>query len=84
TFHNSADGFLLLEFMGEPNQLVLQGVNLLDGSLKDEKVVPFKAISGDFYSAPELIGWQGDVLYFSLETRLYAIDTLTGEILVRY
>ncbi|MFN2216685.1 MAG: PQQ-binding-like beta-propeller repeat protein, partial [Anaerolineales bacterium] len=46
TFHDSADGFLLLEFKGEPNQLILQGVNPLDGSLKDEKVVPFKAISG--------------------------------------
>jgi len=84
TWHETAGGVLLLNFQAEPNQLVIKTISLSDGSSAAEKIVPFKSISGDFYSAPEIIGWQGDLFYFTMEIGLYALDVSTGEIVMQY
>lgn len=84
TWHATPDGVLVLNFQAEPNQLVIETINLTDGSSINEKIVPFKSISGDFYSAPQIIGWQGNLLYFSMEVKLYVLDVRSGEIILQY
>jgi len=59
-------------------------INLADGSSIAEKIIPFKSISGDLFSSPEIIGWQGNLLYFTMEVKLYALDVSTGEIIMQY
>ena len=83
TWHESPEGLLLLDFQAEPNQLVIKTINMADGSITAEKMIPFKSISGDFYSVPGIIGWQGNLLYFSMEVRLFVLDVSTGEIVMQ-
>ncbi|MFH2038113.1 MAG: PQQ-binding-like beta-propeller repeat protein [Chloroflexota bacterium] len=83
TWHESPGGVLLLNFQAEPNQLVIKTISMTDGSITSEKIIPFKNISGDFYSAPSIIGWQGNLFYFSMDARLYVLDVITGEIIMQ-
>jgi hypothetical protein len=75
---------LLLDFQAGPNQLVIKTINLADGSSLDEKIIPLKNITGDFFTTPEIIAWQGNLLYFSLEVKLYVLDISTGEIITKF
>jgi len=84
TWHETQDGLMVLEFQAEPNQLVIKTINLTDGSTITEKTLPLKSVSGDFYSTPEIIGWQGNLLYFTMESRLYVLDVSTGEIVMKF
>jgi outer membrane protein assembly factor BamB len=84
TWHETPGGVLLLNFQAEPNQLVIKTINLADGSSIAEMIIPFKSISGDFFSVPEIIGWRGNLLYFSLEIRLYVLDVSTGEFIMQH
>jgi outer membrane protein assembly factor BamB len=84
TWHGTPDGVLVLVFQAEPNQMVIKTIILSDGSFSDEKVIPFKSISGDFYTAPRIIGWQGNLIYFSMEVKLYVLDVSTGEIVMQH
>ncbi len=72
-------GLMVLKFKGEPNQLVLDIVKPADGSLLSEQTVPLKFVSGDFYSVPEVIGRQGDLLYMNIDSELAAFDLTTGK-----
>jgi len=81
SWHLGPSGLLLLEFRAEPNQLVLTLINPSDGSSQSEQTIEMKKVTGDFFSAPTIIGWWGEVVYFILDTNVYALDTTTGEIL---
>jgi hypothetical protein len=84
TWHVTQDGVMVLDFQAEPNQLVIQTIKMADGSSIAEKIIPFKIVSGDFYSAPEIIGLQGNLIYFTMEVKLYVLDVSTGEIIMLY
>jgi hypothetical protein len=43
-----------------------------------------KKVSGDFYSIPTVFGWQGNVVYLSLESNIYALDVATAKLKVVY
>jgi outer membrane protein assembly factor BamB len=84
TFHSLATGFLLLNFQAEPNQLVLKSINPADGTVLAENTLALRSVSGDFYSAPEVVGWRGNLLYFLLETQVYVLDVSTLKIVMQY
>jgi outer membrane protein assembly factor BamB len=84
TWQITPAGLLLLKFQAEPNQLVLQTINPADGSSVGEKVIPLKRVTGDFYSIPIIIGWNDMEIYFILDTRVYALDVVTGQIVMEY
>jgi len=75
---------VLIQFQATPNQLVIQMVNPADGTLTSETSVVLKAVSGDFYSVPKVIGWQDNLLYISLETNIYAVNVSTGKVKFSY
>ena len=84
SWHPVDDGFLLLDFEAEPNQLVITKVNTADGNHSSEITIPLKSVSGDFYSVPEIIGWRGPLMYLSLDSDLYIVDTSNGKILMKF
>jgi hypothetical protein len=73
-----------LQFQAAPNQLVLQTLNPADGTPASAITLPFKAVSGDFYAVPTVIGWQDNVIYFVLESKIYSVDITTGKVLFHY
>lgn len=84
TWHSGEDGFMLLNFQAEPNQLVIRTINLETGVSSNELSIPLKGISGDFYSVPTVIGWRENLVYLSMESDLYLIDTSLGKILMKF
>ena len=43
-----------------------------------------KDVTGDFYSVPTVIGWHDNEMYFILDSKVYALDVLTGQLLMKY
>ncbi len=84
TWRLTPAGLLLIEFQAEPNQLVLKTFDPASGSSLGETTIPMKDVSGDFYSVPTIIGWHGTEIYFTLDTRVYVLDTATGRIVLKY
>ncbi|MFH2102355.1 MAG: PQQ-binding-like beta-propeller repeat protein [Chloroflexota bacterium] len=84
TWRQTPQGLLLLDFRAEPNRLVLTTLDPADGSNLGEMTVPFETISMDFFSAPDIIGWSGQVVYLILNTHVYVLDITSGELLLRY
>ncbi|KAF0109115.1 MAG: hypothetical protein FD146_159 [Anaerolineaceae bacterium] len=74
----------LFTFQGEPNQLVIQTFDSANGTLGGETIVPLKAVSGDFYSVPTIIGWRGERLYFEVDGIIYCVDVTTGKALFHF
>jgi len=77
-------GLILIKFQADPNQLVLDAINPTDGTLLSERSTALKQVTGDYYSAPKVIGWQDNLVYLSLDSKIYALDITTGEILFYY
>ncbi len=75
---------ILVYFQADPHQLLVQALDPSTGTVLSELPVKLKAITGDFYSVPTVIGWQGRRLYFSLDADLYCVDVVSGEILFRF
>lgn len=76
--------FLLLNFQADPNQLVIKPINIGSGKSNSDRIIPFKKISSDYYSSPDIIGWQENLIYFTLETKLYVVNVNSGEIVLQY
>jgi outer membrane protein assembly factor BamB len=74
-------GLILIKFQAAPNQLVLDTINPTDGTLLGEQTVALKQVTGDFYSIPTIIGWQDNLVYLSLDSKIYALDITTGVVL---
>jgi outer membrane protein assembly factor BamB len=79
TWSLPAGQLTLFTFQAEPNQLVIQTLDPANGTLGGETIVPLKAVSGDFYSVPEIIGWRGERLYFEVDGIIYCVDVTTGK-----
>ena len=43
-----------------------------------------KNVTGDFYSVPVIIGWNEDEIYFILDAKVYALDAVTGQLVMKY
>lgn len=78
------DQLVLVYFQANPHQLLIRTLDPSSGAVLSELPVKLKAVTGDFYSIPEVIGWQENRLYLSLEADLYCVDVVTGEILFRF
>jgi outer membrane protein assembly factor BamB/ribosomal protein L7/L12 len=77
-------GLMLIKFQANPNQLVLDTINPTDGTLLSEQTVAMKLVTGDFYSVPTVIGWQDNLVYLSLDSKIYSLDITTGEVRFHY
>ena len=77
-------GLVIMNFQGKPNQLVLETFNPENGTSLGKQTIALKKISGDFYEIPTVIGWQGSVVYLSLESNIYSLDVTTGKLTVVY
>jgi hypothetical protein len=84
TWHVASSGLTLIRFEAAPNQLVIQSLDPRDGNVSGEITTPLKGVSGDFYSVPQIIAWDGDLVYLSLDGMLYCINIQTGEILFHF
>ncbi len=84
TWNLVAGQLVLVKFQANPHQLVIQNIDLTNGTLSSELTVELKSVSGDFYSVPGLIGWDGTRFYFSLDGKIYSVDVSTGEIIFKY
>lgn len=84
TWQLTPAGLLLIEFQAEPNQLVLTTYDPADGSNLGEKIVPMKHVTSDFYSVPVVIGWHNNEMYFILDGKVYALDVVTGQLVMKY
>jgi outer membrane protein assembly factor BamB len=83
TWRSRPGGLLWLEFQAEPNQIVLKNI-ASDGSASGEQTITLKLGDTDYYTIPDIIGWQGQIVYFVLDAGIYALDTSTGELLFHY
>jgi outer membrane protein assembly factor BamB len=84
TWRMTAEGLLLLTFKGEPNQLVVETLNPADGTSLAAQTLSLSRISGDFYSIPSVISWQGNVVYLDIENNLYTLDVSNSKLAVIY
>lgn len=82
TWHMTGDGFKLITFSGEPNEVTFASIDLSTGVSKTESTAPLKKVMGDFYSVPTIIGWQGDVVFMEVDGNLYSLDTASSKIKV--
>ncbi len=77
-------GLLLIKFQAAPNQMVLDTINPADGTILSEQTIPLTQVTGDFYSVPTVIGWQDNIVYLTVDTKIYALDVTTGKVLFHY
>jgi LSD1 subclass zinc finger protein len=77
-------GLILIKFQANPNQLVLDVINPIDGTLLSEQMVVMKLVTGDFYFIPTVIGWQDNVIYLSLDSKIYVLDISSGKVLIHF
>ncbi|HEX7541228.1 MAG TPA: hypothetical protein VF352_03780, partial [Anaerolineales bacterium] len=77
-------GLMLIKFQASPNQMVLDIINPTDGTLQNEQAVALKQVTGDFYSVPTVIGWQDNLVYLSLDSKIYALDITNGKVRFHY
>lgn len=74
-------GLLLVRFEADPHQVVIVTLDPTNGAQLNETTVALRGIVGDFYSIPEILGWQEGLLYAGVDGNIYAIDVNAGEIL---
>lgn len=84
TWNLLAGQLVLVEFRAEPAQLVIRQVDPATGSLSSEMTVNLPGVSGDFYSVPQVIGWEGSRVYFVLDAKIYCVDVAAGEVLFHF
>jgi len=83
TWQSLPEGLLWLEFQAQPNQIAFKTIDSA-GYTSGEHTIALKLGDSDFYSVPKVIGWQGRVVYFILDSKIYAIDTATSKIKFDY
>jgi len=80
TYRTTPQGFQVIRFQGEPNQMVVETLDAAEGSVLVETIIPLKMIEGDFYSQPAILGWQGDTLWLELEIKVVGVDIAAGKV----
>jgi outer membrane protein assembly factor BamB/ribosomal protein L7/L12 len=84
TWRVAPAGLILIKFQANPNQMVLDTINPLNGLLVNEQVVQLKLVSDEDYSIPKVIGWQDQVVYLNLDSNILALDISTGKVVFIY
>jgi outer membrane protein assembly factor BamB/ribosomal protein L7/L12 len=84
TWKLTPTGLVLIKFMAQPNQILMETFNPADGTSLGKQTFPLNKVSGDFYSIPKIIGWQGQVAYLSIEQGLYTLDLTGGSLHLVY
>ena len=84
TWNLAPGGLVVITFRGQPNQLMLETFNPADGTSLGKQTLALNKVSGDFYSIPTVIGWQGSLVYISVESNIYALDVTTAKLKVIY
>jgi len=84
TWKLASTGLVLITFQGQPNQMTVETFNPADGSSLGKKTIALSRVSGDFYDIPSVLGWQGDVVYLSLDLGFYSLDVTTGQLKFLY
>jgi len=84
SWHITDAGLVLLTFSGEPNQVVVETLNPADGTSLGKETLPLKSVSGDFYSIPSIISWQGSVVYMDVDGSFYSLDLATMKLKLVY
>jgi hypothetical protein len=84
TLKLTPSGLVRITFKGEPNQLVLETINPADGSIQSSQTIAIKGVTGDFYSIPNVLGWQGNTAYLNIDSGFYKLDAATGELIHLY
>jgi outer membrane protein assembly factor BamB len=77
-------GLVVLKFQAKPNQLVMETFNPANGTSQGQQTIALNRVSGDFYSIPKVIGWEGSVAYLSIESNIYALDGSTAKLKLVY
>jgi outer membrane protein assembly factor BamB/ribosomal protein L7/L12 len=77
-------GLVVMTFKGQPNQLVIETFNPADGTSLGKKTIALSHISGDFYSIPSVISWQGNLGYLSLDYGFYSLDVVSDTLKFLY
>jgi outer membrane protein assembly factor BamB len=80
TLKETPSGLVLITFKGEPNQLVLETLSPTDGRVITSQTIAIKGVTGDFYSIPSVLGWQGNVAFLNIDSSFYTLDVATGEL----
>jgi outer membrane protein assembly factor BamB len=84
TWRLLAGQLILVQFQAAPNQLVIQTLDPASGTIVSEMTVALKGISGDFYSVPEVIGWEGNLVFVNIDAKIYCVDVTTGEVVFHF
>ena len=74
TWHVKDDGMWLVTFQGEPGKVVLEGIDISNGSIIKNQTLKIKGVGDEFYSIPSVIEWKGDLGYFNIDSSLYFLD----------
>ncbi len=84
TWHMLPSGLELIEFQGEPNQIIIETLAPSSGASLGSQKLAMEKISGDFYSVPDVIGWQGPRVYLYIDVQLYVLDLDAGRLRLIY
>jgi len=84
TWRVATTGLVVVQFQAQPNQLVLETFNPATGASLSKQAIPLINISGDFYSIPSVLGWQGNIGYLNIDSNIYSLDVTTGQLKVIY
>jgi len=74
TWHPAQEGLWLVTFQGEPGKVVLERIDLSNGTVLDSQTLKIKGVGDEFYSIPSVIEWVGGLGYFNIDSSLYALD----------
>jgi LSD1 subclass zinc finger protein len=73
----------VFRFQSGPNQIAFETADPAGGTFAAEDPVPLPDVS-DGYFGPEVIGWTGDVVWLTLDAKLYGLDVAAGTIKYRF
>lgn len=75
-WHPAQEGLWLVTFQGEPGKVVLERIDLSNGTVLDSQTLKIKGVGDEFYSIPSVIDWVGDLGYFTIDSSLYVLDLM--------
>lgn len=80
TAHLTPEGLSLVQAEANPHQLTVETLDPATGASAGVVAMALNGISGDFYSVPEIIGWNGDQLWLMVEGRLDVVNLALSQI----
>jgi hypothetical protein len=80
TAHLTPAGLAVVRAMAQPHQLTVEMLNPRTGASGGPVAIPLSGINGDFYSVPEVLGWNRDQLWLILDGRMYVVNPEKGNL----